>query len=191
MPGVNTPTTDREKAALLAYKIGIIPDLKTAYLAAENKAIEDVATKALKTYVSKWINSERVKQLSAYLDRILADRDADARQRGRDEAENERNGNRTTPGRNERTETRKTAPVANVDYYDPANQRKQINQIIQQAADDPKTQLDAIKAIQQTQRDDRQAAKDQQIQRFYLPVRCQSCPIREAYQARQLKKATK
>jgi len=71
-----------------------------------------------------------------------------------------------------------------IDYYNPENQRKQINRIIEQAADDPKTQLDAIKAIQQTQRDDRQAAKDNQIQRFYSPLRCHKCPL---YQRRKAK----
>ena len=50
--------------------------------------------------------------------------------------------------------------------------------IIAESSDDPKTQLDAIKAIQQTQRDDRQAAKDSQIQRFYTPIQCRDCIIK-------------
>ena len=78
-------------------------------------------------------------------------------------------------GDNERTQTE---TKTRIDYYDPANQRKQINRIIEESSDDPKTQLDAIKAIQQTQRDDRQAAKDSQIQRFYSPVQCRECIIK-------------
>ena len=78
-------------------------------------------------------------------------------------------------GGNERTETE---TKNRIDYYDPANQRKQINRIIAESSDDPKTQLDAIKAIQQTQLDDRQAAKDSQIQRFYSPIQCRECIIK-------------
>ena len=82
---------------------------------------------------------------------------------------------RETAGDSERT---KPAKAGRIDYYDPQNQRRTINAIIDKAQDDPKTQLDAIKAIQQTQRDDRQAAKDNQIQRYYTPVSCRLCPFK-------------
>ena len=178
MPGANTPTTDREKAALLAYRLGIIPDAKTAYIAAEDKAAADVAAKSINSYVSRWINSDRVKQIISYFDRLLADRDADARERGREEEERRKYKTGKNAGDNERTDGKPGARLAKeIDFYDPANQRTQINRIIREAADDPKTQLDAIKAIQQTQRDDKQAARDQKQVRSYLPLRCNDCPL--------------
>lgn len=174
MPGATTNITPREKAAILALQLGIIPDAKTAFIAAHDSAEKDVPRGSLNSYVSKWMNSDKVKQFNEYVNRLLADRDADARQRGREEAEKMREREEETGG-SERTQPK---PGRAVDYYDPANQRKQINRIIAASGDDPKTQLDAIKAIQQTQRDDRQAAKDAQIQRFYSPVQCRDCIIK-------------
>ena len=178
MPGANTPTTDREKAALLAYKIGLIPDARTAYIIAEDKAVADVAKGSLNSYVSRWINSDRVKQLLLYIDRVLADRDANARLKGRQDAEKARANKNTGTADIEGNRRKNAAGLSQeTDYYDPANQRTQINRIIREAADDPRTQLDAIKAIQQTQRDDKQAARDQKQVRTYLPLRCNDCPL--------------
>lgn len=174
MPGPTTPITDREKAAIVALKLGLLPDSRSAYIAAEDKPAKDVNPVGIKTLVSRWINSDKVKQYGDYIERLLSDRDADARRRGREEAER-MSGRDEEAGGSERTESK---PGRAVDYYDPANQRKQINRIIAESSDDPKTQLDAIKAIQQTQRDDRQAAKDSQIQRFYTPVQCRECIIK-------------
>jgi len=170
MPGPTTPITDREKAAIAALKLGLLPDSRSAYIAAEDKPAKDVNPVGIKTLVSRWINSDKVKQYGDYIERLLSDRDADARERGRREAE--------TGRRAEGSESTESKPGRAVDYYDPANQRKQINRIIAESSDDPKTQLDAIKAIQQTQRDDRQAAKDSQIQRFYTPIQCRDCIIK-------------
>ena len=170
MPSTYKPLTNREKAAILAYKLGLIPDQKTAFVTAEDAPEKDAANrKSLTTLASRWFNSEKIQNFAAYVDRLLSDRDADARQRGRDEAEMQGPGEES-----DRTDGRRRAPV---DFYDPANQKRQINRIIQEARDDPKTQLDAIKAIQQTQRDDRQAARDQRQVKTYLPQRCSACPL--------------
>lgn len=184
MPGATTPITDREKAAILAYKLGIIQDARSAYIAAEDKARKDVPQAALKSMVSKWINSPKIVQFSDYVTRLLADRDADARQRGRDEERNGIKSEEEKPAESERTQHHQSKPV---DYYDPANQRQQINRIIAESSDDPKTQLDAIKAIQQTQRDDRQAARDQKQVQSYLPLRCDTCPLMEKARAKAAK----
>ena len=184
MPGINTPITDREKAAILALIMGVIPDAKTAYMIADKKGAENQTETSLKSMISRWTRSQKYKSFADYVTRLLADRETDARRRGREEAERSFYNNGDQDGRSERTDKPQKTQI---DFYDPKNQRKQINRIIQEAADDPRTQLDAIKAIQQTQRDDRQAAKDNQIQRFYLPIRCAGCPL---YQKAQ-KKATK
>ena len=189
MPGPTTPITDREKAAILAYCFGLFPDWKTAYIAADERPRDEVATlKALNTQSSRWSNSDKVQQFAEYCKRLISDRDADARERGREE---ERRGTRATyeeeksDGDNARTDSRRKMPV---DYYDPTNQRKQINRIIAESSDDPKTQLDAIKAIQQTQRDDRQAAKEGRSVRVYLPLSCDICPLWQKAKARRDKK---
>lgn len=170
MPSTYKAITDREKAAILAYKLGLIQDQRSAFIAAEDSTIKDAANrKSIDTLSSRWFKCEKIANFSAYIDRLLADRDADARQRGRDEALT-----MDKPGESDRTDNQRRGPV---DFYDPANQKRQINRIIQEAKDDPKTQLDAIKAIQQTQRDDRQAARDQKQVQAFLPIRCNLCPL--------------
>ena len=170
MPGPNTPITEREKNAIFAYVYGLLPDLKTAFICAYDGEINQAeGLKALNSQVSRWSHSDKFTKYADYCKRIIADKDSDARQRGREE---ERNAAAVVDSN--RTETKRAGKV---DYYNPENQRRTINAIIDKAQDDPKTQLDAIKAIQQAQRDDRQAAKDNQIQRFYTPVTCKICPL--------------
>lgn len=167
---------------------GVVDDWTELYFIAEDKSRKDAeSVQFVAASVSRWKNSDKIKKCLSEFTKLLADREADARTQGRDEErrkETERKGREE----NERTasETGRTI-AAPVDYYDPANQRRQINRIISEAGDDPKTQLDAIKAIQQTQRDDKQAARDQKQVRSYLPLRCYECPL--MIKARQ--KATK
>ena len=174
MPGPNTPITEREKNAIFAYIYGLLPDLKTAFICAYDGQINQAeGLKALNSQVSRWSRSDKFLKYADYCKRIIADKDSDARQRGREE---ERSATAVdSPGDSERTKPTKPGKL---DYYDPQNQRRTINAIIDKAQDDPKTQLDAIKAIQQTQRDDRQAAKDNQIQRYYTPIACKGCPFK-------------
>lgn len=184
MPGIKATITNREKAAIFALVAGIFPDWKTAYIAAEQRAENEVNPNGLGVSVSRWKNCDKVQTYIDYCRRVLADREADARKRGREE---ERRGTAEEEGGkgNERT---KSEESARVDYYDPANQRRQINRIIAQSNDDPKTQLDAIKAIQQTQRDDRQAAKEGRSVRVYLPLSCDICPLWQKAKAKRDKK---
>lgn len=192
MPGPTTKLTDREKCAIFALKYGIIEDWKTAYICADNSPVEKIETlKAFPSSLSRWVNSAKVKQFSAYCSRLIADHESDARQRGKEDAEREARA-RMEGGESERAQGEDRPRFAvPVDYYDPKNQRTQINKIIAQAIDDPKTQLDAIKAIQQTQRDDKQAAKENKIQRFFTPITCRTCPIAEKERERMKRKAAK
>ena len=146
MPGPNTPITEREKNAIFAYVYGLLPDLKTAFICAYDGEINQAeGLKALNSQVSRWSHSDKFTKYADYCKRIIADKDSDARQRGREE---ERNAAAVV--NSNRTETKRPGKL---DYYNPENQRRTINAIIDKAQDDPKTQLDAIKAIQQTQRD--------------------------------------
>jgi hypothetical protein len=192
MPGPNTPITEREKAAIFAYKYGILPDWKTAYICAADDTIKNAQNlRAFRSALSRWVNSDKVKQFSEYCTRVIADHETDARNRGKmEERRNQERGGvqeESTGGDSERPQTARQNFDARVDYYDPQNQRKQINKIIQEAADDPKTQLDAIKAIQQTQRDDRQAAKEGKAVRVYLPITCDLCPLLEKKRTKRQK----
>ena len=179
MPTTRKELTNREKAAILAHKLGIIPTAKAAYLAAQDKAEKDIAVGSLNSYASRFFSNPEVKEFSQFVDRYLADRESDARARGKEEAKREIYASMEIEGEQGGSDRTKSDQPKPVDYYDPANQRRQINRIIAESSDDPKTQLDAIKAIQQTQRDDRQAAQDRRQVQAFLPLRCQNCPLYE------------
>ena len=161
--------SDRERAAIFYHVFGGVDDWKVLYLIARDEAPpkdpKDILY--LSDLASKWKRSPKIQD---FLADVLQEK---ARQAIAIEEKAKREEERVEGS--ERTESK---PGRAVDYYDPANQRKQINRIIAESSDDPKTQLDAIKAIQQTQRDDRQAAKDSQIQRFYTPIQCRDCIIK-------------
>jgi len=173
--------TAREKAVIFALAAGYLDTWKEAYIISRDKAeIETDAGNLNNSIVTRWKQREDI--TNSYNDALtfLARRD----QATRAQATAQMEGRKEEEGRQVESNRTENEKNARIDYYDPANQRKQINKIIAQSQDDPKTQLDAIKAIQQTQRDDRQAAKDNQIQRFYSPLRCHNCPL---YQRRKAK----
>ena len=164
--------TDREKAAIYLHLFGGVEDWKLLYLISRpGEMIQDPKDITyLSDLTSKWKNSEKIRDFIDLVKMDQARKIIAIEERAKEEWRKEKEAEES-----DRTE----AETKNrIDYYDPANQRKQINRIIAESSDDPKTQLDAIKAIQQTQRDDRQAAKDSQIQRFYSPVQCRDCIIK-------------
>lgn len=169
--------TDREKAVIFALAAGYIDGWSKAYiLSREYSTTQAEEIKSLRPTVTRWKQRDDIQKAYNFAIAALNNRDEATRQKALEEIKTspEDEGQTTTPADSERTNNQKRSPV---DYYDPKNQRTQINKIIAESQDDPKTQLDAIKAIQQTQRDDRQAAKDNQIQRFYTPVNCHFCPL--------------
>ena len=180
MPGATTKITDREKAALFYFAAGLCDDWRQLYLIADAKTPEEAAeNRNIKQYVSDWKRSEKVKKALEEFRKILADRDADERRKGA-EQERQRKQEEKNAGDSNRTDAQPEAHKRKeIDYYNPEEQKKQINRIIQDSADDPKTQLDAIKTIQQTQRDDKQAAREGRQVRAYLPQRCNTCPLYE------------
>ena len=179
MPKQAAPINARQKAAVFALAAGILADWTECFIAAsENRTKEAEKVAATFSNVSHWKSSKKIRDYyDECRERIARDQariQLQGIEEGKREAKKESE-EETTTGENERTKTKR--PAAIVDYYDPANQRTQINRIIAESGDDPKTQLDAIKAIQQTQRDDKQAARDQKQVRSYLPLRCESCPL--------------
>lgn len=170
--------TAREKAILFALAAGYIDTWETAFILSRQESEADAdKLKSRKSSVTHWKQHPEIQNAYNYAVSALNLRDEETARKAREEA-SKKNDEETAPqlaGDSERT---KPAKPGRIDYYNPENQRKTINAIIDKAADDPKTQLDAIKAIQQTQRDDRQAAKDNQIQRYYTPLSCRSCPFK-------------
>ena len=179
--------TPREKTAVLALMSGYIDTWEEAYLIASQKSEKDAATvKYLKSSVTHWKQHPEIAQAVQEAKTFLNKRDEATAARIREELKpaqqprqeegKQEEENENTAGESNRTKKRKPAPI---DYNNPEARRQLYNRIISEAADDPKTQLDAAKLIEQTQRDDRQAAQDNKIQRVYMPVTCQTCPIFE------------
>ena len=170
--------TAREKAVLFALAAGYIDTWETAFILSRQESEADAdKLKSRKSSVTHWKQHPEIQNAYNYAVSALNLRDEETARKAREEA-SKKDDEETAPqlaGDSVRT---KPAKAGKVDYYNPENQRRTINAIIDKAADDPKTQLDAIKAIQQTQRDDRQAAKDNQIQRYYTPVSCRACPFK-------------
>lgn len=159
--------TEREKAIIYSLAAGFITSWRQAYILSRDKLVENFEP----SNVTRWKQREEIRQAFIFAQTLIQKKEEETREQVRREMQQAET---KTDGDNVSTKTRQASKL---DYYDPANQRKTINAIIEAAKDDPKTQLDAIKAIQQTQRDDRQAAKDQQTQRIYSPLRCYDCPL--------------
>lgn len=172
------PLTDREKAAILLHIFGGVNDWAVIYCAAYDGTIQQATEQNHFTVlVSRWKNSDKVQNFIKAT-REQAARDAvriedAAKEAARIEAENAA----TEAGKEDGTRP------AGVDYTDPANQRRKLNQIINKAKDSGEA-LDALKVIIATQKDDRQAARDQRQTRVYLPIRCETCPLYERSRAK-------
>lgn len=172
--------TDREKAVIFALAAGGVEDWREAYILSRETPTEperERNIKYLRAIVTRW--KQRPDIAAAYNNAaaILAARD----ERNRAEAVEEERRRREEGGQEEgRTEggkerTQKGRP-AGIDYTRPENQKSLLNTLIN-TAEDQRDKLDALKTIIQAQKDDRQAAKDNQIQRFYTPLKCLSCPL--------------
>ena len=183
--------TPREKAAVLALAAGYIDTWEEAYLIASQKSEKEAATvKYLKSSVTHWKQHPEIAQAYQEAKTFLTARDESikaaaleemkAKRTAPEEGGKEEEGNREKAAESVRTESKPIRTLTReIDYNNPEARRQLYNRIISEAADDPKTQLDAAKLIEQTQRDDRQAAQDNKIQRVYMPVTCQTCPIFE------------
>lgn len=170
--------TEREKAVIFSLAAGYIDSWQKAFILSRDYPIKQAEEiKSLAPTVTRWKQREEIQNAYNFAATALNLRDEETARKAREEAskKDDEETSQQLAGDSNRS---KPAKPGRIDYYNPENQRKTINAIIDKAADDPKTQLDAIKAIQQTQRDDRQAAKDNQIQRFYMPVACRTCPFK-------------
>ena len=165
---INNTLTEREKAALYYHIFTGCKDWKTLYLIAIDAAQSDAQkdNKYLSAFASRWKNTQKVQNfITETRDRLAIEEN-----KKRERWENERR-------ESERKETeRGTGHTSAVDYTNPENQRKKLNELVNNASD-PGEALDALKVIISGQRDDKQAAREQKQVRAYLPLSCQDCPL--------------
>ena len=177
--------TEREKATIYYHVFGGVEDWTLLTKIANDASDKETSkVKNLPVMVSRWKNSDKIRNFIKLVQTQKADQDAEQRNKGREEERNKI----VTSEDNERTETKpEPEPKKIVDYSDPKNRQLLYNRVIANAKDDPKTQLDAAKMFEQIQKDDREAAKAQKQSRVYLPLTCNDCPLYN----RQRKKTTK
>lgn len=84
-------------------------------------------------------------------------------------------------------ERKRTEKEPAIDYTNPENQRKKLNQLVNNA-EDSKDALDALKVIIQGQKDDRQAAQERKQTALFLPISCDICPLMEREREKQSRK---
>lgn len=157
--------TIREKAAVALYlHEGKNVGTTDLYIVASNKSVEEVRSlKALSSSAAHWFARPQVQAYVRAL--MLKDEDRRAQERALVLSEMNFRGNTTSQ------------MAGGIDYSDPKNRQRLYNNIIAQSKDDPRTQLDAAKMFEQSQKDDREAAKVQKQSRVYLPLRCESCAL--------------
>ena len=173
--------TEREKAALYYHVFGGVNDWRKLFFIADPETEKKKEVKYLDIYISRWKNSEKVKNFLQVIQKQKADQDAEERNKGKEEE-------RSKALEREHIETKpETKQTKIVDYSDPKNRQRLYNEVIARSQDDPKTQLDAAKLFEQVQKDDREAAKMQKVQRVYLPVVCSGCPLYLKAQGRTTK----
>lgn len=166
---VNKKFTEREKAALYMHVFGGVTNWTELYKIASDKSTEDVENDKLpNVQASRWKATKKVQEFVEKLQREKYKLLEAERQKIRAEFER---------GESERPEN---APEGKksvfVDYSDPANQKRKLNELINKASD-PGEALDALKVIISGQRDDKQAAKERRQVAAYLPICCNDCPL--------------
>ena len=167
--------TEQEQIAIVALLYGFIDTWPEAYRIAAGQSHKDAEKDPHFTgYASRWKNSAKVKRYYEIA------RDKKAVQEN-DLIREWCKLNKIDPERiqGESEGTKKAREARNVDYTDPANQRRKLNELVNDATD-PGEALDALKVIIAGQRDDRQAAKEGKQVRAYLPVICSQCPLYQA-----------
>lgn len=174
--GINhAPLTTREKAAIYWHVATGRKQWKETYLAAQDKPVAEAEKSPhLDTYVSRFKQRPAVKEYAENLQykfrKDQEDHDAEIIRR----YEEEKRRQEEKEGRNGRNG--QGAQAGPVDYTDPKQQRRKLNELVNSATDQRET-LDALKTIISMQKDDRDAAREQKTVRAYLPMTCTGCPL--------------
>lgn len=171
--------TDRERIAIYAMVAGYINGWKEAYILGAQKPEEEIRKQSgLNVYVTRWKDHKDIyrtyTEIKAFYEaQKQAIKDQARKDAGMDGMREEgRKDNESTPSDDGKKESKI------VDYSNPDNQRRKLNQIVNNAKDSGEA-LDALKVIIQGQRADREAAREQKTVRAYLPLTCSECPLME------------
>ena len=176
--------TLREKAAIYALVSGALETWTDCFVVAMQDH-EDVVRRrgGLATMVARWKARQDIKDLYLNAQRFYIDKADQAVEKWKREnpthKDTEKGGNEDAPGvlgDNVRTEPQTPGGRKTVDYTDPKNQARKLNELINRA-DNTGEALDALKVIIQTQKADRDAARDGRQVRAYIPMGCNDCPL--------------
>lgn len=162
---LNKNLSEREKAAIHLHIYGGVNNWPLLYRIAVPDSFPDESLKGLSDLASKWKRSPKIQ---AYLQTVQEQKFL-YEQRIKAAA--------IEAGDNVRTNSDMSAQKEkNIDYSDPANQARKLNELVN-SADDPGEALDALKVIISTQKADREAARDNKTVRAYVPITCSDCPL--------------
>lgn len=175
----NKRITERERAAVEWYVMSGKKDKITAYKIAFPGSLQEVnGFSSLPQVANRWMQTAKISEYLDAFKKIWEGQQTEVRERIRKEVEKEleQAGGVSERRNNEHEKSGRGF----VDYSNPANQRHKLNELVNEAKDAGEA-LDALKIIIAGQRDDRQAAKDAQIQRFYTPETCRNCEIKTLF----------
>lgn len=166
---LNNRITAGEKAAIFYGIFMDIQDWRLLYAIADGiKDLDNVD----RSTVSRWKNTLKVKELIKQANTAKYELIEAAKKQGFQDGKN-------AVLDNVRSETENDGKRAKiVDYSDPVNQKRKLNELINTATDSGEA-LDALKVIIQGQKADRDAAKEGKTVRAYLPLCCNDCPLYE------------
>ena len=159
---INKRLTPGEIAAVYYHVFGGCQDWTLLYAIADgikDKQVYDIN----RNTVSKWKGMDKITGLIQQLTAEKARAEKATADKGEEDS-----------ARTEKAPILKNSKF--VDYSSPAAQQAKLNELVN-TADDPGEALDALKVIIQSQKADRDAAKEGRIQRVYLPVSCTDCPL--------------
>ena len=166
---INKRLTPGEIAAVYYHVFGGCQDWRLLYAIADgikDKQVYDINHNT----VSKWKGMDKITGLIQQLTAEKVRNEKTGTEKGNNQDEQQAGGSvRTEPGP-------KLKNSKFVDYSSPAAQQAKLNELVN-TADDPGEALDALKVIIQSQKADRDAAKEGRVQRVYLPVSCTDCPL--------------
>ena len=160
--------TDKEKAALHMYVFGGVDNWQYLYTIALPKDYNGTKENLLQ-YASRWKGTRKVKDYIQQLTMIKERALRIEREKGFKEG--------VASVENDRLKRELFANgVGVVDYSNPTNQTKKLNELIN-TAKDPTETLDALKVLVAMQKADKEGAKEGKQVRAYLPINCTICPL--------------
>ena len=177
---LNKKLTPAEIAAIHFHVYGNCQDWIHLYAIADGIKEKDLESINRST-VYKWKNSLKIVELIRDLERKKQDTLERAVNNALEQIKGDEGGSVRSDIENgpKRTKT--------VDYTDPSNQARKLNELVNTATD-PGEALDALKVIMQAQKSDREAAREQKTVRAYLPLTCSECPFLEKARKRAEKR---